>query len=112
MEVETGMKEIVAVVVYRVDPARVDEAIELFRQVIEPTHAESGALTCALTQGDEDRATLVLVERWASQDAIDQHIAQPYVATFGEEVADLLSAPPQVLFLHDLPIGDSAKGRV
>ena len=106
------MAEIVAVVVYRTRPDRAQEAISAFRRVMEPSHQEDGALTCALVQDNDDPTVLVLVERWASQEALDEHLAQPYVAAFAAEAEQLFTGPPQVHFLHDVPIGDPVKGRI
>jgi quinol monooxygenase YgiN len=106
------VSEIVAVVVYRTHLGRTEEALEAFRRVIEATHSEQGARTCALAQSDEDPSVLVLIERWATQDAIDQHLAQPYVARFAQESEGLFSADPEVYFLKGLPFGDSVKRRL
>jgi quinol monooxygenase YgiN len=106
------MAEIVAVVVYRTRPDRVEEAIAAFRRVMEPSHEEDGALTCALVQDNDDPSVLVLVERWGSQEALDEHLARPYVAAFAAEAGELFTGAPEVHFLHDLPIGDPVKGRV
>jgi quinol monooxygenase YgiN len=104
------MSEIVAVVVYRTRAERTDEAIEVFRRVMEPTHAEEGALACALTQSKDDPSILILIERWASQDAIEEHLGQPYVARFAEESDGLFTADPEVYFLTNVPTGDPAEG--
>lgn len=108
----SAMSEILAVVVYRTRPDRVEDAIHVFRRVMEPTHAENGAVTCALTQSNEDPSVFVLVERWASQEAIDEHLNQPYAANFATEAQGLLSADPEVYFLTDVPIGDPVKGKL
>jgi quinol monooxygenase YgiN len=104
------MSDVVAVVVYRANPGGISEAREAFRQVIEPTHAEAGALTCALTQSDDNPSVFLLIERWASMEAVEEHLQKPYVKAFREAVGDLFSSEPEVFMLSDVPIGAAAKG--
>jgi quinol monooxygenase YgiN len=106
------MADVVAVVVYRANPNDVEAATEAFRRVVEPTHAEAGALTCALTQSEDDPTVFLLIERWASMEAVEEHLEKTYVKAFREVVGDLFSADPEVFMLSDVPIGDSAKGRI
>jgi quinol monooxygenase YgiN len=106
------MSDVVAVVVYRAKPDGIEEAREAFRQVIEPTHAEPGALTCALTQSDEDPSVFLLLERWISMEAVEEHLKKPYVKAFREAVGGLFGPEPEVFMLSDVPIGTSAKGKI
>jgi quinol monooxygenase YgiN len=106
------MSDVVAVVVYRANPDDIEEAREAFRRVIEPTHAEAGALTCALTQGDDDPSVFLLIERWASMEAVEEHLEKTYVKAFRGVVGDLFSSDPEIFMLSDVPFGDVAKGKI
>ncbi len=75
------------------------------------THTEEGCITYAVNQGAQDPNVVVLVERWRSQEDLDAHFRQPYVAALGEQ-ASLLVEPPQVHFLGAVPAGQAEKGRL
>jgi quinol monooxygenase YgiN len=106
------MADVVAVVVYRANPDDIEEARDAFRRVIEPTHAEVGALTCALTQSDDDPSVFLLIERWTSMEAVEEHLEKTYVKAFRGVVGDLFSSDPEIFMLSDVPFGDAAKGKI
>ena len=104
------MPEVIVVATFQTHPEKADQAKEAFTAVIEATHAEEGCRSYALHQVKDDPAHFVLVERWDSQEALDAHFTKPYVAALGAQAADLLAAPPQILFCNPLPAGDAGKG--
>ena len=55
---------------------------------------------------------IVLIEKWASQDDLDTHFIQPYVADLGELSAKLLAEPPRILFCEPIDMGDPDKGSI
>ncbi len=104
------MSHVVATVVFKIKDGRVDDAIAALTETIVPTHDEAGCLNYALHQDNADKNTLVLVERWTSQVALESHMQQPYVAALGAKAADLLDGPPQMHFCTPIPVGDPMKG--
>jgi quinol monooxygenase YgiN len=104
------MADVLAIVVYQADSDSIEDAAEAFRRVVERTHEEDGALTCAIARDPADPTIFILIERWASQEAVDEHLAQPYVAEFVARVPGLFATEPQVYFLEDMPMGDPVKG--
>ena len=103
---------VVVVAMLKVRPGMAAEAIEAFRPVVEKTHDERGCLAYALHRDTGDPDTIVLIEKWASQEDLDQHFVKPYVEDLGEMSAELLAEPPQIVFCEPIDLGDPDKGRI
>jgi quinol monooxygenase YgiN len=80
------------------------------RASIPPSHEEPGCLRFALHRSSEDPAVFVAVERWASKEAWDEHMAAPHIKRVMETTPALMAGPPEVQVLEALPEGDPAKG--
>lgn len=104
------MTEIVAVVLLKAHEGKAAELLEAFTPVIEQTHGEEGCLAYALHRDLHDPDSMVLVERWASQEALDAHFQMPYMAAVGEAAGTLLTEPPRIVFSEPVPIGKTEKG--
>ena len=104
------MSSVVVVAMFTAKEGRVEVGGAGLTPVIEQTHAEAGCLSYALHRDANDPQTLVLVERWTSQVALESHFQQPYMAGIGELAAELLAAPPVIRFCAPEPLGDPVKG--
>ena len=104
------MSEVNVVVLARAKPGRGDEAAAAFQEVAVPTHAEEGCIVYALHRVANDPERLVLVERWASREALDQHLATPHLTAFREDSHDLWAEPMEILIVDPLLAGDPVKG--
>ncbi len=107
-----GSGAIVVVALLKMKPGLSDEAIEAFRPVIENTHRERGCLSYALHRDRSDPDMIVLIEKWASQEDLDEHFIQPYMADMGELASKMLAEPPRILFCDPIEMGDPAKGSI
>lgn len=104
------MSEVVVVVVAQAKPGRGEDALAAFGEVSVPTHAEAGCVAYALHRAVSDPDQIVLVERWASREALDEHLASEHLARFRSGHADLWAAPMQIVVTTPAPAGDPAKG--
>ena len=104
------MPEVVVVVLFRARPGRAADAEAAFAEVMPPTHAEGGCVRFALHRVAGDPERFVLVERWASRDALDEHLAAPHLAAFRARGADIWAEPPQITVADPVAVGDPAKG--
>jgi quinol monooxygenase YgiN len=104
------MSNVVVVATFKAREGKVDEVIAAITPVIEQTHDEAGCLSYALHRDVNDSDTLVIVERWTSQVALESHFQQPYMAALGAAAGELLASPPGLFFCSPLPIGDVTKG--
>jgi quinol monooxygenase YgiN len=104
------MSSVIVVATFKAREGKTEEVIAGLTPVIEQTHGEAGCLAYALHRDVNDPQTLVLVERWTSQVALESHFQQPYMAGIGELAAELLSEPPRLHVCTPLPAGDPVKG--
>jgi quinol monooxygenase YgiN len=108
------MSEIVGVVDVRPAEGRADAVLAAVRACTTATHEEPGCLLYALHRDNADPTTLVLLERWRSQEDLDAHFATPHVAkllAFAAEPGNL-AQPPQLTFTTALGLGTPDKGRL
>jgi len=83
--------------------------IDAIKETIEQVHAEDG---CELYSLNEAADRLVMVERWASQEALDVHVKGRNLAALGPRLAGKVTGAPEVVVLQPVPAGDPAKGAV
>ena len=63
------------------DPANRDKAIETVTACMEATRAEDGCEFYAFSGDLNDPGRFHVSEQWASQEAMDAHMATPHMAT-------------------------------
>ena len=74
---------------------------------IPKVHAEPGCELYALHEGTGE---FVMVERWASADALAVHGKAEALRTLGADLAGKVAGPPDVRRLTAVPAGDPDKG--
>ena len=84
-----------------------DEVIAAFTETIPQVHAEDGCELYALHQA-EDR--LIMVEKWASREALATHSKGAALAAMNPKLAGKVTGRPEVIVLDSVPAGDPAKG--
>jgi quinol monooxygenase YgiN len=104
------MSEVTVIVLARAKPGRGDEAEAAFREVTDPTHAEEGCILYALHRVGSAPDRLVLVERWASRKALDEHLASDHLVAFRASSADIWAEPMEILLVDPVGAGDPVKG--
>jgi quinol monooxygenase YgiN len=97
----TGPIRVVAAL--RAQPGKGAEVLELWPSLAEQVRAEDGCLAYDLHRvaGDDDR--FVVLERWASLDALEAHRVAPHMKSFGRSAAGLMGGAPEVTVLEDVP---------
>ena len=75
---------------------------ELMSEVAAASHEEDGCIALHVDKDDPNR--LVVVERWESQEALDNHLTLPHVPKVAENI-DMLAEPPQVFFCEAVSAG-------
>ena len=104
------MTAVVVVATIRPRPEYRAEVIAAMAKTIADVHArDDGCLLYALHEGDD---RLVMVEKWASQQALDAHAKGPNLAVLGPKLAGKVTAAPEVIVLQPAPAGAPAKGAV
>ena len=88
-------------------PEHRDEVIAAFTATIPQVHAEDGCELYALHQA-EDR--LIMVEKWASPDALAKHSKGAALAAMHPKLEGKVAGRSEVIVLQAVPAGDPAKG--
>ena len=104
------MSEVVVVGSFRAVEGKETEALEAFKALVEPTHAEDGCILYALNQGVDDPRRLAFIERWASREALDAHLKSPHIAVVLERVEELFGDSADITVFEAVPGGEHKKG--
>jgi quinol monooxygenase YgiN len=104
------MSEVVVVGSFKAEPGKEGEALEAFKALVDPTHAEDGCILYALHRGTDDPSRLTFVERWASREALDAHLQSPHVAAVLERVPELFGESGDITVFEPVPGGEQKKG--
>ena len=79
-------------------PGMRSAVLDLFNANVPAVHAEDGCIEYGATVDHEDAGdvqtrygdeTFVVIEKWASLDALKAHMKAPHMVTYGQKVKDL-----------------------
>jgi quinol monooxygenase YgiN len=90
-------------------PGHKDAVLTAPAAAVEQVHSEDGCELYALHQADD---RLVMIERWASADALDVHSKGPALVALTAALAGLVAGAPDVVLLEAVPAGVPAKGQL
>jgi len=90
-------------------PGTRDAIREALLAAVPKVHQEPG---CERYSVQEDEQGFVFVERWADEQAVQQHGQSPALQEMMAAISDHLAQPLGVRFLNPLPAGDPGKGAV
>ena len=77
-------------------PETVDEVHRILLSLIEPSRAEPGCLKYELLQNADDPTAFTFVETFASESAVQEHAAAPYIACLAPKLSHLVARPSEV----------------
>lgn len=86
-----------------------DAVIAALTDAIPQVHAEDGCELYALNEASD---RLIMIEKWASPEALRVHSKSPALAAMNPKLAGKVAAPPEIIVLSQVPAGDPAKGTV
>jgi quinol monooxygenase YgiN len=101
---------VVVTAVFTPAPGRREDLRAAIEGALPDVHAEDGCLLYALH--DAADGTLVLIEKWESQELLDAHSVGEPVKRLRAGIDGLVEAPAAVVTMTPLPAGDAVKGRV
>ena len=104
------MPEIVVTGSFTARPGKEADARAAFEALLAPTHDEPGCVLYALHQGTDDPARLTFVERWASQEELDAHLASDHIAAALARADELFVDGGDITVFTPVPGGQEAKG--
>ena len=104
------MTEVVVIATLRPLPEHRAEVIAAMEKAIADVHAhDDGCLLYALNEGDD---RLVMVEKWSSAEALDQHSRGSALAELSQALSGRLAGGPDVQRLRPHPAGTPGQGTV
>lgn len=77
-------------------PDRVEPVLSILTNVVEPTRKEPGCISYELLQNRADPTDFTFVEEWASDGAIDAHLATQHIQDALSKLAGLLAEAPDI----------------
>ncbi|MCF7454362.1 putative quinol monooxygenase [Vibrio sp. A1-1] len=69
-------------------PDSKDQVVNLLAGLLEPTRKEEGCCQYELYLDEKVEGLFMFQEIWASQEALDQHLQSPHMATFLETLEE------------------------
>jgi quinol monooxygenase YgiN len=90
-------------------PEHRDDVIAALQGTIEQVHGENGCELYALHEAPD---RLIMVEKWASSEALRAHSKGAALAALNPKLAGKVAGPPDVIVLQPVPAGDPAKGQL
>jgi quinol monooxygenase YgiN len=106
---ERDRMPVVVVATIRPLPEHRDEVVAAIKETIALVHTEDG---CELYSLNEAPDRLMMIEKWASREALDAHLKAANLAALGPRLAGKVAGPADIVVLQPAPAGDPAKGQV
>ncbi|MFQ6132910.1 MAG: putative quinol monooxygenase [Armatimonadota bacterium] len=75
---------------------------DALRKLSTPSRQEAGCLEYVVCRGRDDPATLLVLEEWESQAALDAHMETPHFQAFLAEAGDALEGEPELELLEPI----------
>lgn len=91
-------KELTVLARIRAKAGNEDEVFREISALIAPTRAEAGCINYDLHLAQDDPALFCLYETWRSREALDEHLATPYLQAFLKKAPELLAEPVDLSF--------------
>jgi quinol monooxygenase YgiN len=99
---DTLGKKIITARVY-VKAEKVADFLQAARFIIDSSQAEAGCESYNLYQNPYDKTSLIFVEVWKDQVAIDNHFSMSYFKAFGPKTKDWLLKPTELKIFDVTP---------
>ena len=85
-----------------------DELVRRLEPAIAEVHEEEGCILYAIH--DAPDGTIVMIEKWTSEELLDTHSQGPAVERLSASIADVIARPVVVTRLRPIPAGTAAQG--
>jgi quinol monooxygenase YgiN len=102
--------EVVVAATVQVKPESKDQALSAITTAIQATHGEDGCLAYALHRDTQDPTRFVIIEKWASGDALKEHGETAHLKALFATLGPLLTGAPTIVYTTPVPAGDPTKG--
>ena len=86
----------------RTQPGETDLVASALCELAGPSRAEAGCILYDVCRSQSEPCDLLVLEEWASQDALDAHMATPHFQAFLGRVGSALAGEPELTLLERL----------
>jgi quinol monooxygenase YgiN len=81
---------------------KVDEAIEAIKALMVHVAKEEGTLMYTLNRDNSDPNTLIFLERYKDQAALDAHSSTPHFKEFFAKSAEFIAGRPEMTIMEEI----------
>ena len=78
-------------------PGKENDLRDALTGLIELTRSEEGCVEYLLHESTDQRGRFVFYENWKSREALDRHLATPYLKALSARSEELLAEPARIL---------------
>ena len=96
-------KQMIITANVKVKPDKVTDFVELTKELIAESRAESGNISYTLYQSPADSTQFIFLEEWKNQEAIDFHFETPHFKGFGA-IGDECFSQPAVIKIYEASV--------
>ena len=83
-------------------PGMLDEVNRTLAALVAPTRREEGCINYDLHQAKDDPNLFLFYENWENQEALDAHLAKPYLQGLMARADQLFAEPIDVMLLTEI----------
>jgi quinol monooxygenase YgiN len=81
---------------------KVDEAIEAFKGLMVHVAKEEGTLLYTMNRDKSDPNTIIFMERYKDQAALDAHSSTPHFKEFFAKSAEFIAGRPEMTLMEEI----------
>jgi len=85
-----------------IQEAKVDEAIDLIKELMTGVAKEEGILSYTMNRDKTNPDTIVIMERYKDQAAFDYHSSSPHFKAFFGKIGGLLAGKPDISVMDEI----------
>lgn len=74
-----------------VNEGKLDEVIELYKELVEASRREEGCIKYELYRDEKDALTVAVIEEWENKDALNKHSKSEHFTRIVPMIAELTS---------------------
>jgi quinol monooxygenase YgiN len=79
---------------------KIDDMINIAKELVEETRKEDGCITYNLFQDSEDKGTFTFVEEWTSKEHLDAHMQTEHFTRIVPKIKELCRAEGKISVLN------------
>lgn len=87
---------LILAVTAKIQPNKRDEAVQIALRMVAETHKEEGCLAYAFHSPLDDPNTFFVYEEWASEEALNAHLASEHMKVFQAQMPGVLAGEVEV----------------